>query len=44
MLTVGWLIVYLLNGTPRFKKDPEWAIALIVAVVIDMIFGGYCGS
>jgi hypothetical protein len=32
-LTIGWVIVYLVNRCPPKK---EWLIALIVAVILDL--------
>ena len=39
-MSVIWLIVWLLHGTPRLYEWNNWLVALIVCLAIDVLSGG----
>ena len=32
---IGWLLVWLLCGSPAFAADSAWIVALVAAIVVD---------
>lgn len=38
-MTFLWLILWLLSDTPKIEQWNNWAIALIVCVIIDFMGG-----
>ena len=41
VFTIGWLVVWILNGAPHDEKFPylpkDWLIALVVCLLIDIV-------